>query len=149
MAGRTISASYAGGITLAVGDSPVTVTATGTVANANAAALQTTGKADWVIGNAGTIAASGTAAASVGIQMNGTAGSAGGTITNEATGAISGGQFGIYSNQAATLTNAGTVFAAGAVTGTTTITPTAGGCCSAPGGWKMRAGSPAPSMACT
>ena len=127
MAGRTISASYAGGITLAEGDSPVTVTATGTVANANAAALQTTGKADWVIGNAGTIAASGTAAASVGIQMNGTAGSAGGTITNEATGAISGGQFGIYSNQATTLTNAGTVFAAGAVTGTTTITPTAVG----------------------
>lgn len=125
MAGRTISASYAGGITLAVGDSPVTVTATGTVANANAAALQTTGKADWVIGNAGTIAASGTTAASVGIQMNGTAGSAGGTITNEATGAISGGQFGIYSNQAATLVNAGTVSAAGAVTGTTTITPTA------------------------
>ena len=56
MAGRTISASYAGGLTLAVGDSPVTVTATGTVANANAAALMTVGTADWVIGNAGTIA---------------------------------------------------------------------------------------------
>jgi hypothetical protein len=127
MAGRTISASYAGGLTLAVGDSPVTVTATGTVANANAAALMTVGTADWVIGNAGTIAASGTAAASVGIQMNGTAGSAGGTITNEATGVISGGQFGIYSAQSATLTNVGTVSASGAVTGTTTITPTAVG----------------------
>ena len=127
MAGRTISASYAGGLTLAVGDSPVTVTTTGTVANADAAALTTVGTADWVIGNAGTIAASGTAAASVGIQMNGTAGSAGGTITNEATGVISGGQFGIYSAQAGTLTNVGTVFASGAVTGTTTITPTAVG----------------------
>lgn len=116
MAGRTISASYAGGITLAAGDNPLTVTATGTVANTNAAALLTTGTADWVIGNAGTIAAGGTGAASVGIQMKGTAGSAGGTISNAATGVISGGQFGIYTVQAGTLSNAGTVSAAGATT---------------------------------
>jgi len=114
MAGRTISAGYTIGIALAVDDSPVTVTATGSIATIDAPALLTTGTADWVIGNAGTIAAGGTTAASVGIQLkNGTA-AAGGTITNEATGAISGGQFAIYSNQATTVSNAGTIVAAGA-----------------------------------
>ena len=118
MAGRTISAGYVGGIGLAVGDSPLTITATGGVSSTDAAALTTAGTVDWVIGNAGTIAAGGTGAASVGIQMNaGTAGSAGGTITNELIGVISGGRFGIYSAKSVTLSNAGTIAGTGAASG--------------------------------
>ena len=109
---RTISAGYVGGIGLAVGDNPLTITSTGAVSSTDAAALTTAGTVDWVIGNAGTISAGGTGAASVGIQMNaGTAGSAGGTITNELTGVISAGQYGINSAKNATLTNAGVITA--------------------------------------
>ncbi len=128
MAGRTISASYAGGITLAVGDSPVTVTATGTVANANAAALVATGAADLVIGNAGTIAAAGTVSASRGITIAGGLGTPGATISNEATGRIAGGQYGLFTFGTTTLSNAGTIVATniasgvGVVVGAGTVT---------------------------
>ncbi|MCC6719057.1 MAG: Hint domain-containing protein [Acetobacteraceae bacterium] len=117
MAGRTISTGYTSGITLAEGDNPLTITTTGSVASSDAPALLTAGTVDWVIGNAGTIAASGTSKASVGIMMTGTAGSAGGTITNAATGAISGGQFGIYGLNQTTVTNAGSITGTGAATG--------------------------------
>ena len=117
MAGRTISAGFTGGIALAVADNPLTVTATGSVGSTDAAALTTAGTADWVIDNAGSIVAGGTVAASVGIMMTGTAGSAGGTITNQAGGVISGGHFGIYGLQATTLANAGAISATGAAGG--------------------------------
>ncbi len=113
MAGRTISAGYTGGITLAAADNPLTVTATGSVGSIDAAALATVGTADWVIGNAGTIAAAGISKASVGILL---AGSGASTISNQAGAAISGGQFGIYGLKAATLANAGAISATGAAT---------------------------------
>ena len=109
---RTISAGYVGGITLLEADNPLTITSTGSISSTDAAALTTAGTVDWVIGNAGTIAAGGTVAASVGIQMN----AAGGTITNAVGGHISGGQFGIYDNKHTTLTNSGTIIGSGAVT---------------------------------
>jgi hypothetical protein len=118
MTGRTISAGYTGGIVLGATDNPLTVTATGSVGNTDAAALATTGTVDWVIDNAGTIAADGTVAASVGIQMNSDVlNSAGGTITNRATGVISGGQYGIDSAQAVILANAGTITGTSSSTG--------------------------------
>ena len=115
---RTISAGYVGGIGLAVGDNPLTITSTGAVSSTDAAALTTAGTVDWVIGNAGTIAAGGVTKASIGIQLHtDAANSAGGTITNETTGVISGGQTGIYSTKIATLTNAGSITGTGAGTG--------------------------------
>jgi hypothetical protein len=116
---RTISAGYGSGVTLALGDDPVSVTATGSIGATNAAALLSTGTVDRTITNAGTIAASGSGVASVGIQLkNGTA-SAGGTISNSGT--IAGGQFGIYSNQAVTLANAGTIGATAATSGVAVV----------------------------
>ena len=111
MAGRTISTSSVGTVQLGETDNPLTVTATGTIASTNANALETAGTADWVIGNAGTISASGTAG--VGIQLNSGFGSAGGTITNEATGRIEGATYAIYSLKASTVSNAGTIVSTG------------------------------------
>ncbi len=113
---RTISAGYVGGIGLAEGDNPLTITSTGSISSTDAAALTTAGTVDWVIGNAGTISAGGVTKASIGIQMNaGTAASAGGTIINELGGVISAGHYGINSAKAVTLTNAGVITATAAL----------------------------------
>ena len=113
---RTISAGYVGGIGLAEGDNPLTITSTGSISSTDAAALTTARTVDWVIGNAGTISAGGVTKASIGIQMNaGTAASAGGTIINELGGVISAGHYGINSAKAVTLTNAGVITATAAL----------------------------------
>jgi hypothetical protein len=116
---RTISAGYASGVTLAPGDDPVTVTATGSIGATDAAALLSSGTADRTITNDGTIAAAGSGVASVGVQLKNGADSAGGTIVNNGT--IAGGQFGIYSNQAVTLANAGTIGATAATSGVAVV----------------------------
>ena len=66
------------------------------------------GSAAWTLGNSGTVQSTGTGTSSVGISL-----SAGGQITNTATGLIGGFYAGIRTAVAATLTNAGSIAATG------------------------------------
>ncbi len=109
MSGTTISgAAYVSGVTLsnAASYNPVTITAAARIGNAGGAGVLGTGTTDWTITNAGTVRSTGTTIGADGIALM-----AGGTITNQAAGLISGGDSGV------SLTDAGAVVNSGAITG--------------------------------
>lgn len=121
MAGRTISGAYLSGITLsnAAGSNPVTLATGADVASSTGAALQGTGTTDWAITNYGLVTSTAAGTLGVGVAL----GSAGGTITNEATGAIEGTGYGITGAVAATVLSLGTITATATASGSGIMLP--------------------------
>ena len=101
---RTISSSYASGITLSSpGDNPVTVT--GTINASSGSALYGTSPTAWTVTNSGQIDASGTSG--YGIRLR-----AGGSVTNLSGGTItSAGYEGVYIDGGGTIINSGSISA--------------------------------------
>jgi hypothetical protein len=112
---RTITSTYASGVTLsAAGDNPVSVAVGAVAGNTAGPGIYSNAAVYWTITNAGAITGAGTATGrDSGIGLTG----AGAAITNQPGGVISGYGFGVATNGVGTVVNQGTISATQTVGG--------------------------------